>query len=130
MPIEGSELTIDAETVIITIGQKPNPLTVRDPKGLSVTKRDTLAVNPETQETCMRGVYAGGGIVSENATVISAIGAGKRAAHAIHKLFDFRFFLSLKKPPQVSLYWPRLSLIVSNRALFMYPKASMAAIVA
>ena len=85
IPIKGSEFQIDTGTVIVAIGQKPNPLAVRAAKGIKVTSWSTIVVNPETQETSMKGVYAGGDITTGDATVISAMGAGKRAAHAIHE---------------------------------------------
>lgn len=85
IPIKGSEFLVDADTAIVAIGQKPNPLAVRAVKGIKVTDWGTIVVNPETQETSMKGVYAGGDITTGDATVISAMGAGKRAAHAIHE---------------------------------------------
>lgn len=85
VPVKGSEFMIEADTVVVAIGQRPNPLAVRDAKEVNVTEWGTIEVNPETQETSMKGVYAGGDIVTGNATVISAMGAGKRAAHTIHK---------------------------------------------
>jgi len=85
IPIKGSEFQIDADTVIVAIGQKPNPLAVRAAKEIKVTNWGTIVVNPETQDTSMKGVYAGGDITTGDATVISAMGAGKRAAHAIHQ---------------------------------------------
>jgi len=83
--IQGSEFMIDADTVVIAIGQKPNPLAVHAAKGIKITRWDTIVVDPKTQETSMKGVYAGGDITTGDATVISAMGAGKRAAHAIHE---------------------------------------------
>jgi glutamate synthase (NADPH/NADH) small chain len=82
--IKGSEFMLDAGTVIVAIGQKPNPLAVRATKAINVTKWGTIVVNPKTQETSMRGVYAGGDITTGDATVILAMGAGKKAAHTIH----------------------------------------------
>jgi len=76
---------VDADTVIVAIRQRPNPLAVRDTKEITVSKWGTITVNPETQETSMEGVYAGGDIVTGDATVISAMGAGKKAARAIHE---------------------------------------------
>ena len=85
IPIKGSEFQIDTDTVIVAIGQKPNPLAVRAAKGIKVTSWGTIVVNSDTQEASMKGVYAGGDITTGDATVISAMGAGKRAAHAIHR---------------------------------------------
>lgn len=85
VPIEGSEFIVDADTVIVAIGQKANPLAARGESQIKVTPHGTIVVNPETYETTMRGVFAAGDIVTGNATVISAMGGGKRAAYSIHK---------------------------------------------
>jgi len=85
IPVKGSEFLIDADTVVVAIGQRPNPLAVRNTKEVKVTEWGTITVNPETQETSMKSIYAGGDIVTGDATVISAMGAGKKAAHAIHE---------------------------------------------
>jgi len=85
IPIKGSEFTVDAETVIVAIGQRPNPLAVRGENKIKVTSHGTIVVNPETGETDMPGVFAAGDIVTGNATVISAMAGGKRAAQAIHR---------------------------------------------
>jgi len=85
IPIEGSEFTMDVDTVIIAIGQTPNPIIQRTTKELKTTKWGTIVVNEKTGKTARKGVYAGGDVVSGAATVISAMGAGKKAARSIHK---------------------------------------------
>jgi len=85
IPVKDSSFLIDADTVIVAIGQKPNPLAVRSTKKIELTRHGTIVVNPETQETSMKGVYAGGDITAGDATVISAMGAAKKAAKAIHR---------------------------------------------
>ena len=85
IPIEGSEFIMDVDTVIIAIGQTPNPLIQRTTEGLETTKWGTIVVQEETGATTKKGVYAGGDVVSGAATVISAMGAGKRAAIGIHE---------------------------------------------
>ena len=84
MPIEGSEQIIDVDTAIIAVGQNPNPIIQRTTDGLDTTRRNTIIVEEETMRTSLDGVYAGGDVVSGGATVISAMGEGKRAAKAIH----------------------------------------------
>jgi len=86
IPIENSEFLVDADTVIVAIGQRPNPIAVYNDERVKLTKHGTIVVNPETYETTFRGVFAAGDIVAGNATVISAMGAAKKAAQAIHKL--------------------------------------------
>ena len=85
VPIEGSEFMMDVDTAVIAIGQTPNPLIQRTTKGLETTRWGTIVVQEETGETKKKGVYAGGDVVSGAATVISAMGAGKRAARSIHE---------------------------------------------
>ncbi|UCD97263.1 MAG: NADPH-dependent glutamate synthase [Candidatus Bathyarchaeota archaeon] len=85
IPIDGSEFIIDVDTVIIAIGRTPNPIIQKTTEGLETTKRNTVVIDESTGETSIKGVYAGGDIVTGEATVISAMGAGKRAAKAIHE---------------------------------------------
>jgi glutamate synthase (NADPH/NADH) small chain len=82
--IEGSEFIIDAQTVLIAIGQSPNPLVPMTTPDLKTTKEGTIAVDPEGR-TSKKGVFAGGDIASGAATVILAMGDGKRAAKTMHK---------------------------------------------
>jgi len=85
IPIKGSEFIMDVDTVIVAIGRTPNPIIQRTTKGLETTKWGTIVVNEETGKTSIEGVYAGGDIVTGEATVISAMGAGKKAARSIHE---------------------------------------------
>ncbi len=85
IPVKGSEFTMETDTVIIAIGQTPNPIIQRTTKGLEVnSKRGTILID-ENGKTSLEGVYAGGDVVTGAATVISAMGAGKTAARAIHE---------------------------------------------
>jgi len=84
-PIPGSEFTMDVDTVIIAIGQTPNPIIQRTTDGLqSDPRHGTICVN-EVGKTSLDGVYAGGDVATGAATVISAMGAGKSAAEAMHE---------------------------------------------
>ena len=85
VPVEGSNYVIDVETVIIAIGQSPNPLIQQTTEGLETQKWGGIIVQEETMETSKEYVYAGGDTVSGAATVILAMGAGKKAAAAIHE---------------------------------------------
>ncbi len=82
VPIEGSEFTIDVDTVIMAIGTSPNPLIKNTTGGLEVNSRGGIIVN-EDGLTSRANVYAGGDAVTGAATVISAMGAGKLAARSI-----------------------------------------------
>ncbi len=83
-PVKGSEFKMDMDTVIVAIGRYPNPLIQATTPQLKTTKWGTLIVDPATGRTSMDGAYAGGDIVTGEATVISAMGAGKIAARSIH----------------------------------------------
>ncbi len=80
---KGSEHIIDVETVVIAIGQSPNPLIASTTKGLDTQKWGGIITDEETGATSKTGVYAGGDAVTGAATVILAMGAGKKAAVAI-----------------------------------------------
>ena len=80
--VEGSEFTLDVDTVVMSIGTSPNPLIKSTTEGLEVNTRGGIIVNEEGL-TSREGVYAGGDAVTGAATVISAMGAGKTAAKAI-----------------------------------------------
>jgi glutamate synthase (NADPH/NADH) small chain len=82
--VAGSEFVIETETVVEALGNTPNPLLRRATPGLAVDDHGCIVTDPETGATSMEGVYAGGDIVTGAATVIDAMGAGKRAARAIH----------------------------------------------
>ncbi len=92
VPIQGSEFTMDVDTVVVAIGQSPNPVFLKATPGLKVDKRNKIVVDPKTQVTNIKGVYAGGDATYGDDTVIAAMGAGKRAAKAMHK------YLSLHPP--------------------------------
>ncbi|HMK47280.1 MAG TPA: NADPH-dependent glutamate synthase [Methanocella sp.] len=83
IPVQGSEMVIDVDTVIIAIGTSPNPLIVRSAPGLKTNKEGGLVVDDCTGMTSREGVFAGGDAVSGSATVISAMGQAKEAAKAI-----------------------------------------------
>ena len=80
VPIEGSEYTIEMDTVVMALGTRPNPLVFADAPGLERTRWGTVACDETTGRTRMERVWAGGDIVTGAATVISAMGAGRIAA--------------------------------------------------
>ncbi len=85
IPREGSNHCIEADTAVVAVGQSPNPIIQKTTEGLEVTRWGTIVVDESTMATKIRSVYAGGDVVTGGATVISAMGAGKTAATAIHK---------------------------------------------
>lgn len=83
VPVEGDVVTLDVDEVIVSVGVSPNPLIPNSIEGLEVTRRGTLAVNEETLQTSLPLLYAGGDIVRGGATVILAMGDGRKAAAAM-----------------------------------------------
>ncbi len=86
--IPDSEFVLEVDTVIVSIGTSPNPLIKSTTDGLSVDRRGCIIVEEDSGLTSKEGVYAGGDVVSGAATVISAMGAGKRAAVAIDRYLN------------------------------------------
>ncbi len=85
-PIEGSEFTIDCDEVIIALGTTPNPIIKNSMPSLEMTQKGTIATD-ENGKTNIDRLYAGGDVATGAATVILAMGAGKRSAKAILELF-------------------------------------------
>ena len=85
VPVKGSEFVLDVDTVIVAIGNKPNPLIPRTMSGLETTRWGTIVADEATMATSVEGVFAAGDIVSGAATVISAMGQGRIAARSIHR---------------------------------------------
>jgi glutamate synthase (NADPH/NADH) small chain len=83
--IPGSEYEIEIDTVIMAIGQGPNPLIGQTTADLELNRNGNIVADESTGQTSKPGVFAGGDIVTGAATVIQAMGAGKKAAQAIHK---------------------------------------------
>ncbi len=81
--VKGSEFELPVDTVVIAIGQGPNPIVASTTPGMETNKRGNIVADEETCATTKPGVFAGGDIVTGAATVILAMGAGKKAAAAI-----------------------------------------------
>ena len=85
IPIEGSEFDMDVDRVVMALGTRPNPLVFIEAGGLERTKWGTVVADQETGRATKPRVWAGGDVVTGAATVISAMGAGKRAAADIDR---------------------------------------------
>jgi len=83
--IEGSEFELPVQTVVVSIGQGPNPLVTTTTEGLELNKWGNIVADDDSMATSIPGVYAGGDIVTGAATVILAMGAGKTAAASINE---------------------------------------------
>jgi glutamate synthase (NADPH/NADH) small chain len=84
IPIKGSEFTMDCDLVVVAIGAGANPLLPTTTPGLDLNKRGYIVADEEVGKTTKKGVWAGGDIVTGSATVILAMGAGRKAANSIH----------------------------------------------
>ena len=85
VPVEGAIETIDVDEVIVSIGVSPNPLIPRAFSGLEVSRKGTIVVGEEDMRSALTDVYAGGDIVRGGATVILAMGDGRKAAASMDK---------------------------------------------
>jgi glutamate synthase (NADPH/NADH) small chain len=85
VPVKGSEFVLECDLVVVAVGSGANPLLTRSSPGLGLNKWGYIVADPETGKTTKRGVWAGGDIVTGAATVILAMGAGRKAADSIHQ---------------------------------------------
>lgn len=85
VPIHGSEFDLPLSVAVIAIGTSANPIVQSTTPGLGTNKRGYIQAGEDTQRTTRKGVFAGGDIVTGSATVILAMGAGRRAANSIHE---------------------------------------------
>ena len=84
MPVKCSEFDLPLSVAIMAIGTTANPIVQSTTPGLGTDKRGYIQADPNSQRTTRKGVFAGGDIVTGAATVILAMGAGRRAAASIH----------------------------------------------
>ena len=85
VPVPGSEFLMPVDAVVCAIGNSPNPLIAMTTPGLEIGKKGNVVADEETGRTSRDGVWAGGDVVTGAATVISAMGAGRKAAKSIHE---------------------------------------------
>jgi glutamate synthase (NADPH/NADH) small chain len=85
IPIKGSEFRMMADAVVCAIGNSPNPLIPMSTPGLEIGKKGNIVADEETGRTSRGRIWAGGDVVTGAATVISAMGAGRKAARSIHE---------------------------------------------
>jgi len=97
IPIEGSEYEVEVDTVIVAIGVSPNPLIPRSLAELKVSDWGTIIVDKETMQSSIPEIFAGGDIVRGGATVILAMGDGRKAATGMHKYIQEKKLSSVTK---------------------------------
>ena len=88
VPIEGSEFTVEMDTLITAIGERPDTSYVDDDTGFTLTRWDSIPIDEEKMTTEIDGVFAGGDVVTGPNTVIDAIAAGQQAAESIRRWID------------------------------------------
>jgi pyruvate/2-oxoglutarate dehydrogenase complex dihydrolipoamide dehydrogenase (E3) component len=108
VPIEGSEFVIETDAIISAIGQRVDHTCMESLSGLKWTRRNTIDVNRACMETSIPGVFSAGDSVLGPATVVEAIGGGKKAAQAID-----RYLLGIPQPsmPPVPVRRARLDFL-------------------
>jgi glutamate synthase (NADPH/NADH) small chain len=85
VPVPGSEFVLPFDCVIHAIGNSPNPLIPQTTSGLTIGKKGNIVIDPATGKTSREKIWAGGDIATGAATVISAMGAARKAASSIHE---------------------------------------------
>ena len=85
IPVEGSEFKLECDLAVIAVGAGANPLLTKSTEDLKINKWGYIVADPETGKTRKKGVWAGGDIVTGQATVILAMGAGRKASDSIHQ---------------------------------------------
>ncbi|MCP4352963.1 MAG: NADPH-dependent glutamate synthase [Desulfobacterales bacterium] len=85
VPVEGSEFELECDLAVVAVGSGANPLLTQSTPDMALNKWGYIEADPETGKTTKKGVWAGGDIVTGAATVILAMGAGRKAADSIHK---------------------------------------------
>ncbi len=85
MPIEGEETVYELDALVCAIGNSPNPLIGSTTPGLKIGKKGNIEASDATGQTSREKVWAGGDVVTGAATVILAMGAGRKAARSIHE---------------------------------------------
>ena len=88
VPVEGDIREIPVDLVIVSVGVSPNPLIPASIEGLQVSRRGTIEVDEESMESSVDGLFAGGDIVRGGATVILAMGDGRKAAKSMSEAFE------------------------------------------
>jgi len=84
-PVEGSEFVIDADTILVAIGERPDTSCLKGNEDINVSEKSALVVDPETLATSRPGVFAGGDVVTGSNSVVNAMQAGKKAVESIDK---------------------------------------------
>ena len=110
IPVKGSEFSVDLDYLIVAIGQDPDISFIESFKDLSISKRSTIEVSPETYQTNIPGIFAGGDVVTGANTVIDAMSAGITAAEMVDKYLTGQKIERIYKVTRPSKYPPPVEL--------------------
>ena len=110
IPIEGSEFSLDFDTIIPAIGERPDTSFIRENDEIELSKWDTIVADEETGATARKNIFAGGDVVTGPSSVVKAIGAGKRAAESIDKYLQGKDIAREYKLSRPSAYIPPVQL--------------------
>jgi NADH-quinone oxidoreductase subunit F len=122
VPIEGSEVTIEVDTLIVAISERPDTSFLKGEDGFEFTPWGTVVVDPENYTTSMEGVFAGGDVVTGPSVAIEAMGAGKVVAELIDKYLQGRPVERDYKVTRPSLYVEPVELTEEEVAEAMRPE--------
>jgi len=106
----GSEFTMEFDTIIPAIGEKPDTSFIHDNNDIKLSKWDTIIIDEETGATSRKNVFAGGDVATGPSTVVKAIGAGKRAAESIDNYLQGKSIAKEYKLSRPSVYIPPIQL--------------------
>ncbi len=117
-PVPGSEFEIPASTILVAIGEEPDPSILPEGAGIQISGWAGIVADPRTMETGRAGIFAGGDVVSGPKTIIDAVASGRRAAGSIHEYLsgardgEAEIFATVRYPTPPE---PRLSLRLANQ---------------
>jgi len=121
VPVSGSEHIIGLDTLLVAIGDEPELGFLEIEDGLEISKWGTVVINPETLETNLKGVFAGGDVVTGPSTVIEAMSAGKLAAEMIDKYIKGKPLIREYAVTRPSIYIPPVELSEEELAGIVEP---------
>jgi NADH-quinone oxidoreductase subunit F len=121
VPVEGGTFEIEVDTLIPAVGQAPDLTFLNGNSSLRISKWKTLEVNPETMETNVPGIFAGGDVVSGPATVLEAMKAGKIAAQSIHRYLRGESSVREYKPKETQFEVPPVGVMPEEGAELVRP---------
>ena len=116
VPVEGSEFTVELDTLIVAIGEQLQPFELSGSAGVEITSWGTMTVDRDTLATSRDGVFAGGDVVTGPNTVVDAIAAGKKAARVIDRYIHRQELVRPARPRRPSVHVPPAEAVEAGQA--------------